>query len=112
MTAARYSSNGVAHWPELGDWVRAADYDTLRAQLEAAEARADAAHAECAAMRQRMHFLATDGCVEGFTNVAGDIYDYACDSAEEHGRDEPNDDDLTNGLCRLIDAARTKEQQA
>lgn len=38
MTAARYSSNGVAHWPELGDWVRAADYDTLRAQLEAAEA--------------------------------------------------------------------------
>ena len=94
--------NGLMTPDPAGYFVRAEDYDTLRAQLEAAEA-------EVAAMRERLLFLAKDSGLEGFVNVEADVYDFAMDSAEEAGRDEPNDADLDEGLLRLIDAARTKE---
>ena len=73
--------------------------DTLRAQLEAAEA-------EVSGMRARMFYLATDGCVEGFVHVNRDVYDFASEMAELAAREEPNDDDLIDGFCQLIDAAR------
>ena len=113
-----------------------AERDTLRAQLEAAEAeksrltgcltqancnaeeferkwylsqdRAEAAEAEVSGMRARMFYLATDGCVEGFVHVNRDVYDFASEMAELAAREEPNDDDLIDGFCQLIDAARTK----
>ena len=78
-----------------------ATVDTLRAQLEAAEA-------EVSGMRARMFYLATDGCVEGFVHVNRDVYDFASEMAELAAREEPNDDDLIDGFCQLIDAAQAK----
>lgn len=54
---------------------------------------------------ERLLYLVKDGGVEGFRHVKADIYDYACDAAEESGRDEPSDADMLSGMRRLIDAA-------
>lgn len=53
----------------------------------------------------RIAFLAMEPVIEGFVGVDRDVYDYACDCAEENGRDEPNDEDHINAMRRLIDAA-------
>ena len=81
-------------------------------RLSTAQARAEAAEAEVAEMRKRLLYLITDGGVEGFDGVDQDVYEHACDIAVTNGREELNDDDLVVSLCDLIDAARTKEQQA
>ena len=97
QAAAEVESRAAA----IAAWNNRPVEDTLRAQLEAAEA-------EVSGMRARMFYLATDGCVEGFVHVNRDVYDFASEMAELAAREEPNDDDLVDGFCQLIDAARTK----
>lgn len=74
--------------------IAACDPDTIRALL--AERDADL---------KRLAFLSKEPVVEGFVGITKDVYDYACDCAEEGGRDEPDDEDMLNGMRRLIDAA-------
>ncbi len=72
--------------------------DLLREAADALEAaRADAGR------------LDHESIPEGFVFDKLDIYDYACDVAEESGRDEPNDADLLAGHRRMIDAAMAAE---
>lgn len=72
---------------------------TLLAALSTPSSEGDGRDAE------RLLYLVKEGGVEGFRHVKADIYDYACDAAEESGRDEPNDADILSGMRRLIDAA-------
>ena len=84
---------------DLGGSIKEAATDALMAEAAAAleAAREDA---------ERLGWLATDGCIEGFVGVEYDIYEYACGVAEESGREEPNESDMLGGLRRLVDAAR------
>jgi hypothetical protein len=54
---------------------------------------------------ERLKFLMTDGCMDGFFGVKKDRYEYAYDVAVEEGRDEPNEADELEGFRRLIDEA-------
>lgn len=84
---------------------RAADHggDKL---LEDAAAALEAAREDA----ERVDWLARQSIPEGFVHVTSDIYEYACEVADENGRDEPNDADLLAGHRRMIDAARAIDQ--
>lgn len=69
---------------------------------------------ECEQLRkdaERLAFLASEPVVEGFVGVEKDIYEYACDAAEESGRDEPSEADMLAGLRRMIDAALAEHRK-
>ena len=57
----------------------------------------------------RLRFVMECGAIEGFFGVDMDRYEYACEVAQEHGRDEPNEDDELEGFRRLIDTAIAKD---
>lgn len=59
----------------------------------------------------RLDWLWRDSRVEGFTNVAGDVYDYAQDEAIDNGRDEPSEADYSAGFRKLIDAAMAEGER-
>lgn len=99
------ASVGMALWPKDAYAICAAvnflrqHGPALLAALSTPSSEGDGRDAE------RLLYLVKDGGVEGFRHVKADIYDYACDAAEESGRDEPNDADMLSGMRRLIDAA-------
>ena len=123
----RRKSNGWLYEVPL---VRKSAHDTLRAQLEAAEARAEAAKAECARLREdaeRLDFL--DRMNASLNAHYGTNYGWRLVQSHqitrlmsgEHrggfvGDIDLNDQDGSRdgaASCRdAIDAARTKEQQA
>jgi len=82
---------------------------TLQAEVEALRAEVDGTIRELLEERnadlKRLAFLSNEPVIEGFVGIPKDVYDYASDCAEECGRDEPNDEDMLNGMRRLIDAA-------
>jgi len=73
-----------------------------RATLLEAAAALEAAREDA----ERLAFLASEPVVEGFVGDKKDIYDYACDAAEESGRAVPSEADMLAGLRRMIDTAR------
>lgn len=81
-------------------------FAVLIAEREEAAAALEAARED----GERLVFLASERVPEGFVGDKDDIYDYACDCAEENGRDEPNDADLIEGYRRMIDSARAIDQ--
>lgn len=104
-----YDGRRVAHLHNaVGDY-RDIDPDAtsaplvLKSDLAAAIAREEADS-------RRLDWLWRDSGVEGFVNVTGDVYDYAQDVADEHGRDEPSREDFSAGFRRLIDAAIAAQQ--
>src|SRR5690606_4928553 len=78
----------------------------MRDRLTEAAAALEAAREDGA----RLDWLARQSIPEGFVHVTSDIYEYACEVADENGRDEPNDADLLAGHRRMIDAARAIDQ--
>lgn len=124
----RYST-GMAGDPD-GAFVEFADYDTLRAQLESAEARAEAAEAECARMREdaeRLDFLdrmnaslnAHYGTNYGWRLVLSHQITRLMSGEHRGGfvgdidlNDQDGSQDGASSCRDAIDAARTKEQQA
>jgi hypothetical protein len=87
--------------------IAACDPDTIR-ELLAERDQLDAALEAARADAERLAFLAIKLVVEGFVGGEKHIYDYACDAAEESGRDEPSEADMLAGLRRMIDAAIDK----
>jgi len=73
---------------------------------------AAAAHEAARAEAERLAFLAREPVIEEINGVKKSIYDYAAMIAEENGRDEPNYEDYTNGMRRLIDAAIERERRS
>ena len=57
----------------------------------------------------RLRYLMKDG-PDGFTNVEKDRYEYACEVAEENGREVPSDADELEGFRRMIDSAMEEEK--
>lgn len=56
----------------------------------------------------RLRKLVAWEAIEGFVGVDKDIYEFASQVAEERGRDEPDSEDMLEGLRRLIDEAASK----
>ena len=57
----------------------------------------------------RLRFISQQDIFGRFVDVEKDMYEYATDAAEERGHDEPTDEDLLDGLRRLLDAAMELE---
>ena len=81
--------------------------DDFEALLTEAAAAIEAAREDA----ERLAFLAREPVIEEINGVKKSIYDYAAMIAEENGRDEPNYEDYTNGMRRLIDAAIERERR-
>ena len=86
----------LAEWPD--DYGHATIEDIASEAAAALEAAREDA--------ERLAFLASEPVVEGFVGDKKDIYDYACDAAEESGRAVPSEADMLAGLRRMIDTAR------
>lgn len=81
---------------------------SLNERLTAATKRAEAAEAECEALRKdaaRLDYLADQPVFEGFADSQLDVYELESIVAEQNGRVDPNASDRHEALRRVIDAA-------
>ena len=56
----------------------------------------------------RLRYLCKKAIPEALGSVEKDVYEYACDVADEKGRadEEPTDEEFLEGFRRMLDAAR------